>query len=468
MMASGVGDASIRSVVSVYSPVNAKCTEKQLDYLVGLSASDKKVKNMAEENRRTVRPPSEKQLALMKKKGIPYTKGMSGLQASALIARKVNLERLQDHKPDLAKESNPIEFYRSFAQAELRAVGWDVAKYTDTKAVTAMHEHGFSKKDICSTLDANSPKCGQSLPQWLERNVTGTIERYERQKEEAAKEAAKEAFAKETAKEEAPAVKLGKEVPYEPDRKYEMTTIAKSQEGMLLHRIRALKDIPAAGVKKGDFGGYVLGEKNLSHQGDCWIGEEAAAFRDAIVCENAVVCGNAVIADRAVAAGEAWVDGDSRLEGRAVVVDQAVISGHAVVTDNGLVCMDGYVTDFACLKGEGFVNGKEDGLQDKEVRDNAPEGVKEYRETLQESYRDLMNEERIEYAIGGLSLNTQAIDPNTVVPVKLERPERPGLESAGQPQGKTQEAPQEKKVVRKKEAKEKDGEKKPAKPRKRS
>ena len=61
------------------------------------------------------------------------------------------------------------------------------------------------------------------------------------------------------------------------DKKYEL--IPSDMEG--LFRIKALKDF--SNVKKGDIGGYVESEKNLSQDGNCWI------------YDNAVVMGNAKV-----------------------------------------------------------------------------------------------------------------------------------------------------------------------------
>jgi hypothetical protein len=36
-----------------------------------------------------------------------------------------------------------------------------------------------------------------------------------------------------------------------------------------LYRIKAVRDF--SDVKKGDIGGYVESEDNLSHEGDCWV-----------------------------------------------------------------------------------------------------------------------------------------------------------------------------------------------------
>ena len=33
-------------------------------------------------------------------------------------------------------------------------------------------------------------------------------------------------------------------------------------------------------IKKGDFGGYVESEKNLSHEGNCWVYDGAKVYGD--------------------------------------------------------------------------------------------------------------------------------------------------------------------------------------------
>ena len=67
--------------------------------------------------------------------------------------------------------------------------------------------------------------------------------------------------------------------------KYELTDETKNFCGITLHRIRALRDIPSAGVKSGDLGGWIEKEYNLRQNGDAWV------------CGNARVCGNAKVMD---------------------------------------------------------------------------------------------------------------------------------------------------------------------------
>lgn len=69
-------------------------------------------------------------------------------------------------------------------------------------------------------------------------------------------------------------------------KKYEML----EREVNGLCRIKALRDF--GNVKKGDIGGYIEKEANLSHDGDCWV------YDNAQVCGDALVYGNAMFPER--------------------------------------------------------------------------------------------------------------------------------------------------------------------------
>lgn len=80
--------------------------------------------------------------------------------------------------------------------------------------------------------------------------------------------------------------------------KYEMLYDDKIEMGgHTLYRIRALKDF--FGAKAGDLGGYIEGESNLSHEGTCWVYDNARVCGDAYVYDNARVCGDARVCDNA-------------------------------------------------------------------------------------------------------------------------------------------------------------------------
>lgn len=46
-------------------------------------------------------------------------------------------------------------------------------------------------------------------------------------------------------------------------------------------------------VKAGELGGYVAGERNLSHDGTCWVADNAQVYGNAQVFDYAEVFGDA-------------------------------------------------------------------------------------------------------------------------------------------------------------------------------
>lgn len=93
------------------------------------------------------------------------------------------------------------------------------------------------------------------------------------------------------------------------EKKYKLTDVCITIGGRDLYRIEALKDFDW--VKKGDKGGFIESENNLSHNGDCWV------WGNARVCGDAEVCGNARVF------GDARVYGDAEVWGNAEVVNNA-------------------------------------------------------------------------------------------------------------------------------------------------
>ena len=94
-------------------------------------------------------------------------------------------------------------------------------------------------------------------------------------------------------------------------KKYEFTGEVKEYLGVTLHRIRAL--INFNDVEKGELGGFIEKEENLSHYNDAWV------YDNARVAGNAFVYGNAMVADTALVDGDAWVSGNARVYGNAIV-----------------------------------------------------------------------------------------------------------------------------------------------------
>ena len=163
------------------------------------------------------------------------------------------------------------------------------------------------------------------------------------------------------------------------EKKYKLTEETINIGGTALYRIEALRDF--GDVKKGDKGGFIEKEENLSQSDDCWVYDDAKVYDNAMVygnarvCENAVVCGyarvydnarvynNAVVGGKAVVYGNAVVDWYAVIYGNAEVYDNAVVGGNAeirgnaVVYRNAKVCDDSLVRDNAKVCGNAEVFG---------------------------------------------------------------------------------------------------------------
>ena len=108
-------------------------------------------------------------------------------------------------------------------------------------------------------------------------------------------------------------------------RKYKLTK-TKKECGYTLYQIEALTDIKLFNIKKGDKGGWVEKEDNLSQGGNAWVSGNALVFGNAWVCDDAHVSGNARVFDdvwvsgNACVSGNAWVYGHTRVSGRIKLV----------------------------------------------------------------------------------------------------------------------------------------------------
>ena len=157
------------------------------------------------------------------------------------------------------------------------------------------------------------------------------------------------------------------------EKKYKLTEETINVNGSILHRIEALKDF--ANIKKGDKGGFIEKEKNLSQRGDCWVYGDATIYDDAKVYGNAWVFGNArvygdaSIYDDAMVYDNAWVFGNARVYcyarvycdamvcGNADVYGIARIYGYAQVCDNAEVCNNAEVYDYSQVSGNAEICG---------------------------------------------------------------------------------------------------------------
>ena len=141
-----------------------------------------------------------------------------------------------------------------------------------------------------------------------------------------------------------------------------------------LHQIRALRNVGST-VRKGDYGGLIESESNLSQDGECWVCMDAIVWGNARIYENAFIGGNlgrcdmglegcemwgrVNICDNAQVYGNALVAAGSRVKeygkvyGNATVFMTGEVSGNAQVHENGSVTLGGKVKDNARV----FENG---------------------------------------------------------------------------------------------------------------
>jgi len=145
------------------------------------------------------------------------------------------------------------------------------------------------------------------------------------------------------------------------DKKYEMTNEVIEFEGRILHRIRALKDFEFA--KKGDLGGFIEKEKNLSQEGNAWVRDNVKVYDDATVIKNALVRNNAIIKDKAIIGGNAIVETEACVCGKAKVFDSACVMGSVKIEDNAkiygnaVIKSNAIVREYAIVKEYAVIRG---------------------------------------------------------------------------------------------------------------
>lgn len=115
------------------------------------------------------------------------------------------------------------------------------------------------------------------------------------------------------------------------ERKYEVLDELAFYKGHTLCRIRALRDF--GDVKKGDLGGFIEGEHNLSHRGKSWVYNNAMVYNfarvedDAKVKNSAKLHGISLACEQAEIRNLADVGGRTKASGHARILDAAIING---------------------------------------------------------------------------------------------------------------------------------------------
>ena len=133
------------------------------------------------------------------------------------------------------------------------------------------------------------------------------------------------------------------------EKKFKLTDEILVVNGKTLYRIKALKDF--SDVKKGDKGGFVEKEINLSQYGDCWVYDDAMAY------DNAEIYGDAVVRNNAKVWMDAKVSGNAKVYYNAKVYGNAMVFGHAIILDGAEVYDYTKVFGYAEVFGDADVYG---------------------------------------------------------------------------------------------------------------
>ena len=108
------------------------------------------------------------------------------------------------------------------------------------------------------------------------------------------------------------------------NKKYEILMDEKNTiefEGRTLHRIKALRDF--GDVKKGDIGGFVENDYNLSHEGNCWIYDSAKAM------DNSRIYGDSEMYENSKMYGNSKMHDNSKMYGNTIMYDFSELHGNS-------------------------------------------------------------------------------------------------------------------------------------------
>ena len=153
------------------------------------------------------------------------------------------------------------------------------------------------------------------------------------------------------------------------EKKFKLTEEETMVGGLTLYRIEALRDF--SDVKRGDKGGWIQKESNLSQADNCWIYDEAMAFEDARVIDNAKIKDSARVFDDAIISDDAYIGGDVR------ICKNAMIADNAKVYDNVWILGSAYVHGNAKIYGNvkildtPFIGGDAQIYENAQIEGNA-------------------------------------------------------------------------------------------------
>ena len=150
-------------------------------------------------------------------------------------------------------------------------------------------------------------------------------------------------------------------------KKYKLTKETIEINGHILHRIKALREINNVKVnhviKKGDLGGYVESEDNLSQDGDCWILDDAKVFGNSMILVDARIYNLSTVEDNAQVSDQAQVSfshicDSARIKEHAIILGNSIIYDYALITDNSIIGNHTFIGRETIVSGDSSIAGK--------------------------------------------------------------------------------------------------------------
>ncbi|WP_375617360.1 MULTISPECIES: hypothetical protein [unclassified Bartonella] len=137
-------------------------------------------------------------------------------------------------------------------------------------------------------------------------------------------------------------------------KKFALTNETRVFNNQTLYCIRALIDFDD--VKAGDLGGFIESENNLSHDGNCWVYDNALVLNPAHIYENAKVFNKAII--MGFVYGNAHVCDCARVYANAHVYDNAHLSYNAWVYHQARVYGNAKISGYFMVIGNVYGNAR--------------------------------------------------------------------------------------------------------------
>lgn len=151
--------------------------------------------------------------------------------------------------------------------------------------------------------------------------------------------------------------------------------------GRTLYRIEALREILKHNIEKGDIGGWIEKETNLSQDGDCWISDEAKVYDNAEIYDDALVIETAEVYGFARVYDKSNISGNSEVYGNAGIFDKAWI-------ENAVVCEKAWVRGKAWVHQHSRICGDADIRGSSRIYLDVIKNTKEVYNIILESYFD--------------------------------------------------------------------------------